>query len=272
MPRCAVLTDDDDDKMIIGRKHKRSRISASRNLLMPDEFTESKTKDMVLEQRKIDNGDDYVPNEVPFGYFSSTHFKLKSELALKIALRKAELLCESLKVEKYEEEYIVEDYKGQVFQILVNHDEGIDFLSSTNLPPCVYQDYSGSVDETPKSTEKEAESTKTKDRLSSDYWIVKEDGLLIRKHVIPRTNLYDPDFDHEPLKNLKIKEMRITHVQYLTGRSDIVCNQWAQPSDNKIMKKWVGQTIFFVDMSIPNMTTFACAPKVSRQCQKGDGY
>ena len=43
-------------------------------------------------------------------------------------MRKAELLSENLIVEKYEDEYIVEDYKGQVFQILVNHDEGIEFL------------------------------------------------------------------------------------------------------------------------------------------------
>jgi hypothetical protein len=38
----ATLMDDDDDRMIIGRRHSRSKISASRNLRMPDEFTESR--------------------------------------------------------------------------------------------------------------------------------------------------------------------------------------------------------------------------------------
>jgi hypothetical protein len=255
---CAVSTDDDDDKTIIGRKHPKSRFTAFRNLLMPDEFTDMRTKDQLEEQRKADVGEDIVPAKVPLVFFSSKNFRLRSELAREMALRKAELLCDSLRVEKYEDEYIVEDYKGQVYQILVNHDDGIEFLSSTDLPPCVYQDYSDSVDETPQSLEKEVEPTKTKDRLSSDYWILKEDGLLIRKHVVPRTNLSDPDFNHYPFKNLKIKEMRITHVQYLTGKSDIVCDQWAQPSDNQVMKKWVGQTIFFVDKSIPKIKDSVC--------------
>ena len=44
---CAVSTDGKDDKMIIGRRHlkKKKRMTASRNLLMPDEFTDTKTKD-----------------------------------------------------------------------------------------------------------------------------------------------------------------------------------------------------------------------------------
>ena len=81
---------------------------------------------------------------------------------------------------------------------------------------------------------------------------------MIREHVVPRTNLYDPDFDHEPLKNLKIKETRITHVQFVTGRSDVVIDQWSQPGNNQVMKKWVGQTIFFVDKSIPKIKDNVC--------------
>ena len=57
---------------------------------------------------------------------------------------------------------------------------------------------------------------------------------------------------------MNIKEMRITHVQYTTGRSDIVWDQWAQPGNNQIMKKWVGQTIFFVDKSIPKIKDNVC--------------
>ena len=52
---------------------------------------------------------------------------------------------------------------------------------------------------------------------------------MIRKHIIPRTNLYDPDFDHDPIKDfdhdpikdLRLKEMRVTHVQYVTGKSKL---------------------------------------------------
>ena len=113
----------------------------------------------------------------------------------------------------------------------MNYDEGIDFQSSTNLPQCVYEDYSDSVEEAPKSERNEVGSTKIKDRLSRDHWIVKEDGLLVRKHVIPRTSLYEPDFDHEPLKKLKIKDTRITHVQYLTGRGEVVTDQWSHPGE-----------------------------------------
>jgi hypothetical protein len=79
---------------------------------MPDEFTDTKTKDQLNEQRKADVGKDIVPVKVPLGYFSSKNCQLRSELAREVALRKAELLCDSLKVEKYEDEYIVEDYKG----------------------------------------------------------------------------------------------------------------------------------------------------------------
>ena len=41
---CAILMDG-DDRIIIGRRHSKSKISAPRNLPMPDEFTESRTKD-----------------------------------------------------------------------------------------------------------------------------------------------------------------------------------------------------------------------------------
>ena len=66
---CAVSTDDDDDKMIIGRRHPKSRIAASGNLLMPDEFTDTRTKDQLEEQRQVDVGEDIVPVQVPLGYF-----------------------------------------------------------------------------------------------------------------------------------------------------------------------------------------------------------
>jgi len=114
---------------------------------------------------------------------------------------------------------------------LARYDEGIEFLSSTNLPPCVNQDYSDSVEETLKSTETKTESTKTQDRLSCDHWIIKEDGLLVRKHVLPGTNLYEPDFDQEPLKKLRIKETRITHVQYMTGRGEVITDQWSHTQE-----------------------------------------
>ena len=42
--RFSTLMDEDEDRMIIGRRHPRSRITASRNLRMPDEFTDSKTR------------------------------------------------------------------------------------------------------------------------------------------------------------------------------------------------------------------------------------
>jgi hypothetical protein len=206
---------------------------------MPDEFTESKTKDLREEIRKAEVGEDFVSIKVPRGYFKSEHFHKQSELERKVALRKAELLREDLIAEKKETEYIVEDYLGQVYQILANYGEDTEFLSSTNMPSCDYQDYSDSVEETLKSTETKVESTKTKDRVSCDHWVMKEDGLLIRKHIVRRTNLYDPDFEHDPIKNLRIKEMRITHVQYVTGKSEIVCDQWAQPYKNQIMiSKW----------------------------------
>jgi hypothetical protein len=255
--------DEDDDKIIIGRRHPRSRISAPRNLLMPAKFTDSKTKDLVESQRANEKGESPVLTKVPGGYFQSAHFKKRSELERKVALRKAELLEENLVVEKEEEEYIVEDYKGQIFQILVNYDEGIDFQSSTNLPPCVYQDYSDSVEETPESTEAKVESTKTKDRLSCDHWIVKEDGLLIRKHVVPRTNLYEPDFDHEPLKKLKIKDTRITHVQYMTGRGEVITDQWSHPGENKVMKK-VGGTNNLLCRQLGSSSARQCVPVHTR--------
>jgi len=69
---------------------------------MPDEFTESRTKDLREEIRKAEVGDDYVPVKVPRGYFQSAHFHKRSELERKVALRKAELLEEDLIVEKKE--------------------------------------------------------------------------------------------------------------------------------------------------------------------------
>ena len=47
---CAAFMDD-DDRMFIGRRHPKSKITAFRNLLMPDEFTESRTKDLREEIR-----------------------------------------------------------------------------------------------------------------------------------------------------------------------------------------------------------------------------
>jgi hypothetical protein len=255
---CAAFLKEDDDRIIIGRRHPRSKITAPRNLLMPDEFTDSKTKDLREEIRKAEVGEDFVPTKIPRGYFQSEHFHKQSELERKVALRKAELLKEDLIAEKKETEYIVEDYLGQVYQILANYGEDTEFLSSTNMPSCDYQDYSDSIVEEPKSLEVKAESTTIKDRLSSDHWIIKEDGLLVRKHVVPRTNLYEPDFDHEPLKKLRIKETRITHVQYMTGRGEVITDQWSHPGENKIMQKWVGQTIFFVDQSIPKIQDSVC--------------
>ena len=67
---------------------------------MPDEFTESRTKDLREEIRKAEVGEDYVPVKVPRGYFQSAHFHKRSELERKVALRKAELLEEDLVVEK----------------------------------------------------------------------------------------------------------------------------------------------------------------------------
>jgi len=131
---CAVSADDDDIKILIGRSHKKSKISAPCNLLMPDEFTDTRTKDQVKEQRNAEKGDETVPVKVPHGYLRSKAFQIRSEMAQTIALRKAVILHETLDIEKQEGDYIVEDYMGQVFQILVNYDEGIDFLSSTDLP------------------------------------------------------------------------------------------------------------------------------------------
>ena len=146
---------------------------------------------------------------------------------------KPKLRCDKpLERKGFKIHYIVGDYKGRAYQILVTYEDGIDFESSTDLPSLNYQGYSDSMDETPKSADREVEPTTTKERLSSDYWIMTEDGLLIRKHIIPKTNLYDPDFDHDPIKDLSIKEMCITHVQCVIGKSEIVCDQWAQPNKN----------------------------------------
>ena len=41
---CALIQDDGENKIPIGRRYKNSKIMAPRNLLMPDEFTERKTK------------------------------------------------------------------------------------------------------------------------------------------------------------------------------------------------------------------------------------
>ena len=76
---CAILMDD-EDRILIGRRHQKSRISAPRNLLMPDEFTESRTKDRVDEKRKAKTGENHTPIKVPRGYFQSTNFCKRSEL------------------------------------------------------------------------------------------------------------------------------------------------------------------------------------------------
>jgi hypothetical protein len=86
---CAAFMDEDDDRMVIGRRHPRSKIAASRNLLMPDEFTESKIKGLREEIRKAEVGEDFVSTKVPRGYFQSEHFRKRSELERKVALRKA---------------------------------------------------------------------------------------------------------------------------------------------------------------------------------------
>ena len=195
-----MSADDEDHKILIGRRHRKSKIAASRNLLMPDEFTDTKTKDQFREQRDEACGKDFVHVKVPWGYLRSESFQMRSGMAQNVALRKAELLRDDLLVEKQEEDYIVGDYKNQLYQILVTYDDGIDFVYSTDLPSWNYQDYSDSLDATPKSAEKEAEPTRIKDKLSSDHWVMKEDGLLIRKHIVPRTNLYDPDLITIPLR------------------------------------------------------------------------
>jgi len=154
-----------------------------------------------------------------------------------VALRKAELLTEDLRVDKKDADYILGEHKGRTYQILVTYQDGIYSESSTDLPPLDYHDSSGSTVETPKSAIKEIRPSMTEEERSSDYWIVEEGGLLIRKHIVPRTNLYNPDFDHDPTKNTQIKEMRITHVQYVNGKGDVVCDQWAHHDNNQIMKK-----------------------------------
>ena len=106
--------------------------------------------------------------KVPRGYLNPETLKMRSGMAQAVALRKAELLSEDLLVEKQDDNYIVGDYKGRVYQILVTYEEGIDFQSSTDLPSLKYQDYSDSENETPKSVDKEVKPTTTKDRLSSD--------------------------------------------------------------------------------------------------------
>jgi hypothetical protein len=58
---CAAFMNEDDDRIVIGRRHSRSKIAAPRNLLMPDEFTESKTKDLCEEIRKAEVGENFVP-------------------------------------------------------------------------------------------------------------------------------------------------------------------------------------------------------------------
>jgi len=50
---CAVLMDDEDNKIFIGRKHQKNRISAPRNLLLPDEFTD---KDKRSAERTEESG------------------------------------------------------------------------------------------------------------------------------------------------------------------------------------------------------------------------
>jgi len=125
---CAASLKEDDDRILIGRRHSRSKITAPRNLLMPDEFTDSKTKDLLCETRKAELGENFVPKKVPRGYFQSEHFRKQSELERKVALRKAELLQEDLIIEKTETEYIVEDYLGQAFHILANYGEELEFL------------------------------------------------------------------------------------------------------------------------------------------------
>jgi hypothetical protein len=97
---CAASLKEDDDRILIGRRLSRSKITAPRNLLMPDEFTDSKTKDLREEIRKAEVGEDFVPTKVPRGYFQSEHFHKQSELERKVALRKAELLKEDLTAEK----------------------------------------------------------------------------------------------------------------------------------------------------------------------------
>ena len=44
---CAASADEDENKILIGRRYRQSKITAPRNLLMPDEFTETKAKDKL---------------------------------------------------------------------------------------------------------------------------------------------------------------------------------------------------------------------------------
>ena len=81
--------------------------------------------------------------------------ELRSEMSQAMALRKAELLAEDLCVEKQDVDYILGEHKGRTYQILVTYKDGINFESSTDLPPLDYHDSSGSMDKTPKSAIKE---------------------------------------------------------------------------------------------------------------------
>ena len=63
---CAVSADDDDIKILIGRRHRKANLRASQ-YLMPYEFTDTRTKDQLKEQKDAACGKDFVHVKVPQG-------------------------------------------------------------------------------------------------------------------------------------------------------------------------------------------------------------
>ena len=68
---CALIEDDEENNIPIGRKRKHSKITAPRKVLMLDEFTETKTKDRLRESLEEECGKYFVHTKVPQGYLDS---------------------------------------------------------------------------------------------------------------------------------------------------------------------------------------------------------
>ena len=119
-------------------------------------------------------------------------------------------------------------HDGIEYQILMFGQDECVFQSAADLPTPCHKDYvtkdkdAAKMINAKERTSEEGETTNRTNTCSmGDHWLQEQDGVIIRKHLIPRISLYVPELD-DPIFNTRIKLIRTTYIRHLDGRNDII--------------------------------------------------
>ena len=133
---------------------------------------------------------------IPQKYFTSQLWAKWCKVSTAIALRRAQLWKECLQDE--EENLLVDNgqHEGIEYQILMFGQHEYVFQSAADLPAPCYEDYGNEGKQAARTNhvkEKTLQTSGTVDKNKAcsmgDHWLQEQDGVIIRKHLIPRTNL-----------------------------------------------------------------------------------